>query len=138
MLRRRVDEQEGDDDAEPDAVPGEPTPEPRPLAVAGRLVVLGGPELLGVEPKHDEEQDQPDRDERPGEDLELFHGRRLALVHPEHRQECLLRDLHRADPLHALLAFLLLLEQLALAGDVATVALGEDVLAHRPHRFRGR
>src|SRR3954447_22087307 len=59
----------------------------------------------------------------------------LALVHPEHRQEGLLRDLDRTHPLHALLALFLLLEQLALAGDVATVALGEHVLAHRAHRF---
>ena len=34
------------------------------------------------------------------------------------------------DLLHALLALLLLLEQLALAGDVAAVALRDDVLAH--------
>jgi hypothetical protein len=33
------------------------------------------------------------------------------------------------DGLHALLALLLLLEELALAGDVAAVALGGDVLA---------
>src|SRR3954447_17753401 len=59
----------------------------------------------------------------------------LALVHPEHRQEGLLRDLDRTHPLHALLALFLLLEQLALAGDVATVALGEHVLAHRAHGF---
>ena len=42
------------------------------------------------------------------------------------------------DPLHPLLAFLLLLEELALAGDVATVALGEDVLAHARGWSRGR
>ena len=34
-------------------------------------------------------------------------------------------------------ALLLLLQQLALAGDVAAVALGEHVLAHRPHRLAG-
>ena len=39
------------------------------------------------------------------------------------------RDLDPADHLHPLLALLLLLEQLALAGDVAAVALGEHVLA---------
>jgi hypothetical protein len=38
-------------------------------------------------------------------------------------------------PLHALLAFLLLLEQLALARDVAAVALGEHVLAQRLDRL---
>src|SRR5207244_8582013 len=52
-------------------------------------------------------------------------------LHLQHRQERLLRDLHRSDRLHPLLAFLLLLEKLALARDVAAVALGEHVLAHR-------
>src|SRR5690242_6973613 len=60
---------------------------------------------------------------------------RPALAHPQHRQECFLRDLDRADPLHPLLALFLLLEQLALPGDVATVALGEDVLSHRADGF---
>src|SRR5204862_7592556 len=48
----------------------------------------------------------------------------------EHAQERLLRHLDPADLLHPLLAFLLLLEQLALARDVAAVALGDHVLAH--------
>src|SRR6266852_2515406 len=48
----------------------------------------------------------------------------------EDRQERLLRHLDLADLLHALLALLLLLEQLALARDVAAVALGGDILAH--------
>ncbi len=39
--------------------------------------------------------------------------------------------------LHLLFPFLLLLEQLALAGDVAAVALGGDVLAHRGDGFAG-
>ena len=56
-------------------------------------------------------------------------------VRPEHGEEGLLRDLHRADPLHPALALLLLLEQLPLPGDVATVAFGQHVLAHRPHGF---
>src|SRR5688572_11263717 len=46
----------------------------------------------------------------------------------EHRQERLLRDLDAADLPHALLALFLLLEQLALARDVAAVALRGDVL----------
>src|SRR4029079_13619226 len=62
---------------------------------------------------------------------------RLALVHPEHRQERFLRDLDGPDPLHPLLAFLLLLEQLPLPGDIATVTLGKHVLPHRPDRFPG-
>src|SRR5689334_2286853 len=52
-------------------------------------------------------------------------------VHLEHGQERLLRDLDRAHLLHPLLALLLLLEQLALTGDVAAVELGGDVLAER-------
>src|SRR6266851_1812521 len=55
--------------------------------------------------------------------------------HLQHGKERFLRDLHLPDLLHALLAFLLLLEELALAGDVAAVALGEHVLAHRLDRF---
>src|SRR5262245_48031594 len=47
------------------------------------------------------------------------------------REKGLLRDLHPADLLHPTLAFLLLLQQLALARDVAAVALGGHVLAHR-------
>src|SRR5204863_3058862 len=47
----------------------------------------------------------------------------------EHREKRLLRHLDAADLLHPLLAFLLLLEQLALAADVAAVALGDHVLA---------
>src|SRR3712207_1259355 len=51
--------------------------------------------------------------------------------------EGLLRHLHAADHLHPLLAFLLLLEQLALPADVTAVALREDVLADRPDRLAG-
>ena len=105
------------------------------MAVGG-LVVLRRVEPLGLEAEHDEQQGEPDGDE-PLEGREpLLHGR-YALVRPEHREERLLRDLDGTDPLHPLLAFLLLLEQLPLARDVATVALGEDVLAHRPHGFAG-
>src|SRR5262245_41408726 len=49
----------------------------------------------------------------------------------EHRQEGLLRHLDLADLFHSLLSFLLFLEQLALARDVAPVALGGHILAHR-------
>src|SRR5690606_40081579 len=51
-------------------------------------------------------------------------------VRGERRDEGVLRDLDGPDVLHALLALLLLLEQLALAADVTAVALGEHVLAH--------
>uniref|UniRef100_A0A0N4ZLE2 Glucosamine_iso domain-containing protein n=1 Tax=Parastrongyloides trichosuri TaxID=131310 RepID=A0A0N4ZLE2_PARTI len=64
-------------------------------------------------------------------------GRRLserAGAHPALRErlggdEGFLRDLDLAELAHPLLALLLLLQQLALAGDVATVALGRHVLA---------
>src|SRR3954464_10149744 len=49
----------------------------------------------------------------------------------EDREEGLLRNLDAPYLLHALLALLLLLEELALAGDVAAVALGDHVLADR-------
>src|SRR5690606_4782536 len=58
----------------------------------------------------------------------LAPAARSLAVHLQHRQEGLLRDLHAADLLHALLAFLLLLQKLLLARDVATVALGQHVL----------
>src|SRR5499425_3908282 len=48
----------------------------------------------------------------------------------EDGQEGLLRHFHLAHLLHALLSFLLTLEELALARDVAAVALGGHVLAH--------
>ena len=44
-------------------------------------------------------------------------------------QEGLLRYLHAADLLHAALALFLLLEELAFAGNVATVAFGSNVFA---------
>src|SRR5687768_12848604 len=48
--------------------------------------------------------------------------RRSLVVHLEHGEEGLLRDLDPADLLHALLAFLLLLEEFLLARRVAAVA----------------
>src|SRR3954465_9107681 len=55
----------------------------------------------------------------------------------EHGQERLLGNLDTADLLHALLAFLLTLEQLSLARDVAAVALRRDVLAVGLDRLAG-
>src|SRR6476646_9922777 len=52
----------------------------------------------------------------------LLGGGRL--VGGERGDERLLGDLDAADHLHPLLALLLLLQQLALAGDVTAVALG--------------
>src|SRR5256885_16119404 len=55
----------------------------------------------------------------------------LLLPYLQHGQERLLRHLDPAHLLHALLARLLLLEQLALPRDVAAVALRDHALAHR-------
>src|SRR5271168_3094362 len=49
----------------------------------------------------------------------------------EQGQESLLRNLDASDLLHPLLAFLLLLEQLAFSRDIAAVTLGGNVLAQR-------
>src|SRR5947199_1178929 len=59
------------------------------------------------------------------------------LVNLQDRQECLLRDFDRSHLLHALLSFFLLLEQLALARDVAAIALGGHVLAQRTDGLAG-
>src|SRR4029077_20876131 len=67
----------------------------------------------------------------------IHSSTRSALVHAEHRQEGFLRDLDRPDPLHPLLSLFLLLEQLPLPGDIATVTFGKDVLAHRSDGFAG-
>ena len=42
-----------------------------------------------------------------------------------------------SDLLHALLSFLLLLEELALAGDVTAITFGKDVLPQLSYRFTG-
>src|ERR1700733_5651919 len=59
----------------------------------------------------------------------------ISLVRFQHRQERLLRDVHLADHLHALLARGLLRPELALAGDVAAVAFGRHVLFHGRDRL---
>ena len=52
-------------------------------------------------------------------------------------EEGLLGQLDVAHALHALFAFLLLFEELALTGNVAAVALGGYVLAERGNGFAG-
>src|SRR5688572_1983258 len=76
--------------------------------------------------------------------LHMTYGRyvvSITLTHGvagrEGGDEGLLRDLDPSHHLHPLLALLLLLEQLALAADVAAVALGEDVLAQRADVLAG-
>src|SRR3990167_4691806 len=61
-------------------------------------------------------------------------SRNLLAVALQHGKEGFLRNLDLAELLHALLAFLLLLEQFLLARGVAAVALGQHVLAHGLHR----
>src|SRR5438132_3832058 len=63
--------------------------------------------------------------------------RRAYLIKAQHRHERFLRDLDRPHALHPLLAFLLLLQQLALAGHVAAVTLCQDVLSLRRDRLAG-
>src|ERR1700736_3648354 len=63
--------------------------------------------------------------------------KRADLVKAQHRHERFLRDLDRPHALHPLLAFLLLLQQLALAGHVAAVTLCQDVLSLRRDRLPG-
>src|SRR5205823_14955276 len=60
---------------------------------------------------------------------------RSRFAQAEHGHERFLRDLDVADALHTLLTLALLLEQLALARDVAAVALGQHVLAHGADRL---
>src|SRR5712691_7219850 len=59
------------------------------------------------------------------------------LVRLQHRQKRLLRDLDLADLLHALLAGRLLGPELALARDVAAVALGGHIFLDRGNRLAG-
>ena len=79
-----------------------------------------------------------DQHRRPGPGTQPSFLAFLTLAQIEDRQEGFLRDLHRAHHLHALLAGLLFLQQLALAADVAAVALGENVLAKRRHTTLAR
>src|SRR5437879_13303562 len=57
------------------------------------------------------------------------------LVNLQHRHERLLRNLDRANPLHSPLPFLLLLQQFAFPGDVASIAFRKHVLPHRRDGF---
>src|SRR5271165_3276456 len=55
--------------------------------------------------------------------------------HLQHCQECLLRDINSADTLHALLAFLLLFQEFALATEITAIAFCDNVLAESSHSF---
>src|SRR5207253_7636769 len=71
----------------------------------------------------------------PASGARTRRGSRRSVARAQDGEERLLRDLDLADHLHALLAGLLLLQELALARDVAAVALGDDVLAQRLDRL---
>ena len=73
------------------------------------------------------------RDKR-GHDARESFGNPL-LLHFQRGDEGLLRNLDAAELAHLLLAFLLLLQELALAGHVAAVAFRGHVLAEGAHRF---
>src|SRR5688500_14018625 len=57
------------------------------------------------------------------------------LIHFEDCQERFLWDLYAAHFLHALLAFLLLLEQLSFSRDITAVTLRNHILPERLHRL---
>ncbi len=54
----------------------------------------------------------------------------MASVKFKHGEESLLRHFYRADLLHALLAFLLLLEKFTLTRDIAAITFCGHILAH--------
>src|ERR1051325_5671311 len=87
-------------------------------------------------------QRAPTKTAAAGSPVAAVHPKALLLVltgvlSGQCGDEGLLRDLDPAHGLHPLLAFLLLLQQLALPRDVTAVALGQDVLADRANRFAG-
>ena len=61
----------------------------------------------------------------------------LIFIQFQHAHKGFLRNLHVSYLAHPLLTFLLLLQQLLLSGNIAAVALGEDVFAHRADGFSG-
>src|SRR6266404_2360513 len=60
---------------------------------------------------------------------------KLIRVHFERGDEGFLRNLDAAELAHLLLAFLLLVQKLALARDVAAIAFGGHILAQRLDGF---
>ncbi len=64
-------------------------------------------------------------------------GSRASHIHLQRGDEGLLRDVDLAELAHALFAFLLLVQKLALARYVAAVAFGGDVCASRMHSLAG-
>src|SRR6185503_16436679 len=66
--------------------------------------------------------DQRRRENDVAQIARLNNERPAHSVDLQHREKSLLGNLHRSHLLHSFLALLLLLEELALAGDVATIA----------------
>ena len=80
-----------------------------------------GGRAAALQPVVIEQPDRPGHHQQQEQDQREVH---LALfLHLQDGEESLLRDLHAAHLLHPLLAFLLLLQQLALARDVTAVTL---------------
>ena len=52
-----------------------------------------------------------------------------VLAHAQNRQEGFLWNIHLANALHALFAFLLFLQQLALTTAIATLTPGDNILS---------
>ena len=61
----------------------------------------------------------------------------LSFIVLQDSRECLLRHLNRTELTHTLLALLLLFKELFLSCDIAAVAFGKDILAHRLYGFSG-
>src|SRR6185369_1667689 len=72
---------------------------------------------------------------QPQKGTKVFCAFLWLLIHFEDGEKRFLRDLDPSHLLHALLAFLLLLEQLAFARDVAAITLRNHVLAERLDRL---
>src|SRR5687768_8001120 len=72
-----------------------------------------------------------------GTELATLDCRLVAGAEAEDGHEGFLRNLDAPDELHPRLALFLLLEELALARDIAAVALREHILAHCLHGFPG-
>src|ERR1700751_674555 len=68
-------------------------------------------------------------------DTENMRDIGTSAIHLQRGNESFLRNVDLAELPHLLLAFLLLLQKLAFARDVATVAFCGDVLAYRAHGF---
>src|ERR1700722_13887088 len=107
-------------------------------AGTGAVAAAGGPPAsvcakASADTKSRNENSTPNRNIQPP--TSKWPILTAALAHLQHSQESFLRNVHAPNPLHPLLAFLLFLQQLTLTGNVAAVALGDDILADRRNRL---